>query len=221
MKTFQALAALLEYPTEALANAIDEIEAVLKSERLLEPSEIDALQPLMREIAHGDLLEAQERYVETFDRGRAASLNLFEHVHGESRDRGQAMIDLKQLYGARGLELTARQLPDYLPVMLEYLALGSPEEARSMLSDCAHILQSIGSALSRRGSAYAAVLRALERYAGADAVEASANAAAEDDLTPEAVDRAWAEEPVSFLGGGCPSAASPLYTLPIAKGMRP
>src|SRR5690606_32198569 len=141
MRTFKALAALLEYPNRELIDALGEIETVLEEEQLLNESDRNAMRALIRALADGDLLDLQAAYVDTFDRGRATSLNLFEHVHGESRDRGQAMLDLKHLYAERGLELSARQLPDYLPALLEYLAPGPADTAPALLRACAHALR--------------------------------------------------------------------------------
>ena len=67
-------------------------------------------------------LEAQAKYDSLFERGRSLSLWLFEHVHGESRDRGQAMVDLMAQYDMAGFEINAKELPDYLPMYLEFLS---------------------------------------------------------------------------------------------------
>lgn len=212
MRTFKALAALLEYPEPALLSALDEITAALAEERLLNEADIAALQPLFAYLGEHDLIEVQEAYVELFDRARAVSLNLFEHIHGETRDRGQAMVDLNALYASQGLVLAARQLPDYLPVFLEYLASRPLDEARQTLAETAHVLEAIGSALAGRRSPYAAVFLALLRLAGEShpeqrlaAAPATSAAAAADD--PEALDREWVEAPVDFLGACAPSAA--------------
>jgi nitrate reductase delta subunit len=126
---------------------------------------------LIDELGDGDLLAVEERYVDLFDRGRALSLHLFEHLHGESRDRGEAMVELKRLYEQAGFDLTARELPDYLPVVLEYLSCRDLPEARDMLVDCAHILATIGRSLVARRSRYAAVLQALLVIAGERPIE--------------------------------------------------
>src|SRR5208282_6135006 len=99
------------------------------------------------------------------------SLHLFEHLHGDSRDRGEAMVDLKRIYERAGFDLSARELPDYLPVVLEYLSCRDLAEARLMLADCAHILTTIGRSLVARRSRYAAVLQALIIIAGADRID--------------------------------------------------
>jgi nitrate reductase delta subunit len=203
--TFKALAALLEYPDAALVEAMPEVEAVLAEESVLEGADRDALAALVRFLRDSDLMDAQEAYVELFDRGRAVSLNLFEHVHGEARDRGQAMVDLKGLYEKNGLELSANQLPDYLPVFLEYLATRPLDEARESLGDVAHILAAIGAGLGRRASPWQAVFRALLRLAGEQSPEKRiAGIAVEDDSSADALDRVWEADPVTFLGSCAP-----------------
>jgi nitrate reductase delta subunit len=122
MIVFRALSALLSYPSEEMRQALPEIAEVIRAASIVAPAERRGLLDLIDELARGDLLTAEERYVDLFDRGRALSLHLFEHLHGESRDRGEAMVELKQLYEKAGFELSARELPDYLPVVLEYLS---------------------------------------------------------------------------------------------------
>ena len=154
MLLFRALSALLSYPSRDMRQALAEIADVVRAAPLLISREQRGLLDLIDELSHGDLLEVEERYVDLFDRGRSLSLHLFEHLHGESRDRGEAMVDLKRIYEQAGFELSARELPDYLPVVLEYLSCRDIAEARAMLADCAHILTTIGRSLIARGSRY-------------------------------------------------------------------
>ncbi|HEX7054450.1 MAG TPA: nitrate reductase molybdenum cofactor assembly chaperone [Burkholderiales bacterium] len=192
LKVLRALSALLTYPRQELLDALPEVQEVLHASSLLSSAEKSKLQGLIAELAHGDLLELEERYVALFDRGRSTSLHLFEHLHGESRDRGSAMADLAQIYAAAGLELAPGELPDYLPALLEYLSCRSLEEARAMLADCAHIVRRIGDALASRGSRYAAVAAAILALAGEKGLDES-KAAAPPDEPP--LDEAWAEAP--------------------------
>ena len=157
----KALGALLTYPDESLVAAAPEVLSVIEGERMLSRQHKAELRELLATLAERDLLFSQEVYVDTFDRGRAASLHLFEHVHGESRDRGMAMVDLRNTYERAGLVLRPGELPDYLPVVLEYLSVLPEQEAREMLVDCAHILRKIGDALAERGSGYSAIPAAL------------------------------------------------------------
>jgi nitrate reductase molybdenum cofactor assembly chaperone NarJ/NarW len=139
-KTFKALSALLSYPTVELQQAVGELRAVIETEALVPAAVRRQLDTLMTDIADGEIYDLQERYGLLFDRTRSLSLHLFEHVHGESRDRGQAMVDLQQLYASKGLHLAATELPDYLPVFLEFLSRQTRSEAHELLTETAHIL---------------------------------------------------------------------------------
>jgi len=195
--------ALLSYPTSEMRAALDEMAGLIERSPLIAPAERPGLLALIASLGEGDLLDAEERYCELFDRGRALSLHLFEHLHGESRDRGTAMVELKQLYRAAGFDLVGNELPDYLPVDLEYLSCRELPEARDMLVDCAHILQVIARALIARQSNYAAVLQALLVIAGEQPVDVAKVPPAKERI--EDLDRAWREEPAF---GGDPQAAA-------------
>ena len=138
-KTFKVLSALLTYPTAELQAAVAEMRAVLDAEALPAAAQPRPARPLLDELATGDLYDLQERYVLLFDRTRSLSLHLFEHVHGESRDRGQAMVDLKAMYESHGLATVTSELPDYLPLFLEFLAtLPQAEACETARPDRAH-----------------------------------------------------------------------------------
>ncbi|PJN95620.1 nitrate reductase molybdenum cofactor assembly chaperone, partial [Amaricoccus sp. HAR-UPW-R2A-40] len=148
--TLKALSALLTYPTADLQAAAPEIGPALAREGLLPPSARKALQPLLDELATRDLMDLQERFVLLFDRSRTLSLNLFEHVHGESRERGQAMVDLLEMYRAGDCEPVGPELPDHLPILLEFLSLRPLTEARETLADAGHVIAVLGDRLERR-----------------------------------------------------------------------
>jgi nitrate reductase molybdenum cofactor assembly chaperone NarJ/NarW len=205
MIVLRALSALLSYPCEDLRRALPEVADAISCSPLIALRERKGLLRLIGDLADGDLLDKEERYVALFDRGRATSLNLFEHLHGESRDRGAAMIELKRLYESAGFELAARELPDYLPVVLEYLSCRNLAEAREMLADCAHILKSIAAALIARDSDYAAVLQGLIVIAGEAPVDA-ASSRSRACKQSEDMDREWVEQPA--FGGTPPEAAA-------------
>jgi nitrate reductase molybdenum cofactor assembly chaperone NarJ/NarW len=200
--TFKALSALLSYPTAELQEAAGEIDGVLRAEKLVARKTCAALAPLLASLDTADLIDLQERYVDLFDKTRRLSLHLFEHVHGESRDRGQAMVDLAALYEKGGLTLAANELPDYLPLFLEYLSTQPVDEARGFLADTLPILSTLDERLSARNSPYAAVFAALRRIAGdrtaSKAIEAPVERP-EDELA--ALDAAWEETAVVFGPG--------------------
>jgi nitrate reductase delta subunit len=217
MIVLRALGALLSYPREEVRQALPEIVDAISSSQLIPPRQRRDLLALIEELRAGDLLEAEERYVELFDRGRAASLHLFEHLHGEDRDRGQAMVDLKRLYEHAGYEMTTRELPDYLPVVLEYLSCRDIRETRELLGDCAHILRRIGESLIARGSSYAAVLQALLIIAGEELIDVAAVPRVKERT--ENLDRDWFEQPA--FGAEPPvSAGSPAPSPPVASTPR-
>jgi nitrate reductase delta subunit len=200
--TFRALGALLAYPDRELVAALPEIRAAVAGERRLGRREQEALGTLVDYLDQRDLLDAQEAYVAMFDRGRRTSLHLFEHVHGDSRDRGTAMLDLRGVYERAGLVFRANELPDYVPAVLEFLSTQPFATAEEMLGDCAHILRALGEALQERESPYAAVfaaLLAMVRQPGLAAAKRGAPAREEKSLDEE-----WVEEPVIFGPAGAP-----------------
>jgi nitrate reductase delta subunit len=211
--TLRILSALLRYPDEAVQQAAPELAGVLAEDGLMSPEQRASLQPLLDALATTDLLDAQERYVGLFDRGRAVSLHLFEHVHGESRDRGQAMVDLRDRYEAHGLEITAKELPDYLPLFLEYLSVLPPAQAAEELAQPGVILSALAQRLEERDTPYAAPMRILADLAGAGG-EAFEIAPADDPDDLAALDAAWEEEQIRFDapaapgGGDCRQAAA-------------
>jgi nitrate reductase delta subunit len=197
----RALARLLDYPTQPLLDHLDELAAAAAAAPV-KAARRDGLQPLLARLAASDLLDAQELYVDTFDRGRRTSLNLFEHVHGDSRDRGQAMVDLLAMYRAAGIEPASDQLPDYLPAFLEFLSLLPAAEAGEQLAEVTHLVRAIGGVLARRGSDYAGAFDLLLALAGEPPL--GADESAEDDTTLAAVDADWVDAPVDFLGAAAP-----------------
>lgn len=202
----RALARLLDYPSEPLLGHLDELSAAL-SDAPVAAARRGAVRPLLGRLAAADLFESQERYIDTFDRGRRTSLNLFEHVHGDSRDRGQAMVDLLEMYRAEGIELATDQLPDYLPAFLEYLSVLPAGRAREQLAEVTHLVRAIGAVLARRASDYAGAFDLLLALAGEPAL--GADDSAEDDTSFAAVDAAWLDAPVDFMGAASPCTATP------------
>jgi nitrate reductase delta subunit len=204
--TLRVLSALLRYPDEAVQQAAPVFSAVLAEDGLLTPDQRAALAPLIERLAHDDLLDAQEAYVVLFDRGRALSLHLFEHVHGESRDRGQAMVDLRDRYEAQGLEIQAKELPDYLPLFLEYLSVLPPAQAAEELAQPGVVLSALAQRLEEKDTPYAAPMRILADLAGAGG-EAFVIAPADDPDDLAALDAAWEEEQVRFDSPVAPGSA--------------
>ncbi len=205
MKTFKVLSALLTYPSAELVDAAADFSAVLSAEALIPGAQRRALDALIEDIATGDVYDLQERYGLLFDRSKTLALYLFEHVHGENRDRGQAMVDLRAMYEKAGLFIAANELPDYLPLFLEFLSTLPVLEARALLADTAHILAALSERLGRRQSPYQAVFDALVAIAQdapqRAAVDALLEAPDTDPMDLVALDAAWEEEEVRFGPG--------------------
>ncbi|MBV6423108.1 MAG: Nitrate reductase molybdenum cofactor assembly chaperone NarJ [Steroidobacteraceae bacterium] len=186
----RALSALLAYPDAELRAGLPDIEAAIRDARRLDARLREELLALTGEIAASDPLDAEGRYVDLFDRGRRTSLNLFEHVHGDGRQRGPAMLDLRQRYLDAGLEPVAGELPDHLPLMLEYLSCRDAVEMRETIGEIAHILRVLGNALLKHGSRYAAVIATVLALGGEKGLDARAPVPPEQDI-----DADWEERP--------------------------
>jgi nitrate reductase molybdenum cofactor assembly chaperone NarJ/NarW len=214
-RSLRVLAALLAYPDAQLRAHLCEMWELLVEEDAVLSSRRAELHVLMNTLQDADPLETEAAYVELFDRGRATSLHLFEHVHGDSRDRGPAMIDLCRTYEAAGLFLTPTELPDYLPTVLEFASTQPAREARAFLGEIVHILNALFGALCKRESAYASVLGALIELAGekAQPVEPAAD---------DALDESWSEPPAfdrcSAKGQARPGQGQPIH---VVRSVRP
>ena len=191
--TLRVLAHLLRYPDAELRAHLDELADALQLEAAVSGHRLAELLALTRRLGTLPVFQVESEYVELFDRGRSTALHLFEHVHGDSRDRGPAMIDLIQTYEQAGLYLGPDELPDHLPVLLEFASTQPPQQAREFLAETAHIVRRIFSALLKRESPYASVLAAVLELAGekAEAVPVPAE---------PPMDESWAEPEVF---GGC------------------
>ncbi|TDT78134.1 respiratory nitrate reductase chaperone NarJ [Litoreibacter halocynthiae] len=210
-RTLKAISLILSYPTRELQEAMPEIGGVLAAESRLTTAARRALRPLVEALSESDIYELQEQYVMLFDRSRTLSLNLFEHVHGESRDRGGAMVSLVETYRDGGFEPVTSELPDHLPVLLEFLATRPADEGQEILADAAHIFDALTERLARRESAYSAVFTALLQLSGAKVDSAAvAELLEQPDVDPndlEALDEIWEESEVLFgpdPNAGCP-----------------
>ncbi len=205
--SLRVLARLLSYPDAQLRGDLIEMRQALLSEKAIASARLDELNTLINALARGNALDNEAEYVEVFDRGRATSLHLFEHVHGDSRDRGPAMIDLAQTYEKAGLFLGPDEMPDYLPVVLEFVSTQPPKEARAFLGEMAHIFNAIFNALQQRNSPYASVLGALLELSGEKAHPVKI-------VADEPLDTSW-EEPVVFDGCSVKGQTKPDQAQPI------
>ncbi|MDM3870374.1 nitrate reductase molybdenum cofactor assembly chaperone [Porticoccus sp. W117] len=204
MQILKIISLLMNYPSAELQAGRDELNAAIAAAKEIPPSSRQQLAALVNRLCDSDLMDAQEIYTSLFDRGRSLSLLLFEHVHGESRDRGQAMVDLMAQYQQAGFEIDVQELPDYIPMYLEYLSTRDDLDARVGLADVSEILAIVSARLQERDSDYHCLFDALLTISGVPVTKAEMSelletAKSEDrDDTPEAIDKLWEEEAVTF-----------------------
>lgn len=224
-ETLKTLSALLTYPTAELQAAVPEMRTALDRESVVPRATRDRIALLLDEIAAGDIYDIQERYVLLFDRTRSLSLHLFEHVHGESRDRGQAMVDLAQLYEKHGLAPSTSELPDFIPLFLEFLSAISEAEARTTLAEAVHIFVALRQRLEKRSSVYASVFAALEGMSeqkpDAEVLDAILANPDDDPNDLAALDAAWKDEEVRFGPGAESGCGTDGLASRIRAGRRP
>lgn len=218
--SLRALALMLGYPDAKLRANLPQLIEAIEAEGAVPAARRLELKALAAELARTDPMEVEARYVETFDRGRATSLHLFEHVHGDSRDRGPAMVDLAQTYQKAGLMMGPDELPDHLCVVMEFASTQPPQLAADFLGEMEHILTAIFSALLKRTSPYATVIAAVLELAGQ-------KVQAVPVVADETMDEAWVE-PMAFdgcstKGQAKPGAPQPIHFVrkaPAAQGVR-
>jgi nitrate reductase delta subunit len=226
MKTLKALAAFLSYPSEEIRAAVPELLSVLDQEGAISKTQCRRIADVCAEWADGDVMDLQEEYVFLFDRTPSLSLHLFEHVHGDSKGRGQALVELDGLYRERGLENASEHTPDYLPMFLEYLSLLPPEEAQENLDGAIDVVAVLCERLKKRESSYAVFLEALQdiasRRPNQEKIKSALAVNAGQGPTDEEMDRSW-EEQFALAdikegeAGGCPMAEEMLARM----GIRP
>lgn len=223
MHILRVISALLAYPGPELKEALPALALAVHEDPRLPAQYRERLLAFIDDLAAEDLTELQSRYVGLFDRGRFLSLHLFEHVHGESRDRGQAMVELIDIYRRHGLELGVRELPDYLPLFLEFVAEVDDDEAWGLFEDAVPVVSLLAARHAERDTAYRPVFEALESLAALPPVDRRAiRQRVREEGEDEALvnpDRIWEEEAVTFLAsqpGGCaPSGSAPGGAQPV------
>ena len=196
MQVLSVISHLLDYPKQEMIPARDELIEVVQQSPLNKQHQAAVIGFIEQRFA-GDLMDWQAEYDGLFERGRALGLWLFEHIHGESRDRGQAMVDLVGQYKQAGLELDKKELPDYIPLFLEFLSSQGDDNARAGLQEVEHIIALLFCRLEKRQSDYAVLLDALLHVAQnqVDLTPIRAQLVTEKrDDTKQAIDKEWEEE---------------------------
>lgn len=234
MKTLKVLGTLLTYPSADLVAALPEFQEILKKEKWLPGESLKALNHLVDWMSGQDLLDLQEEFVALFDRTPSLCLHLFEHVHGDSRDRGQALVDLSGVYRDAGLLINTEEMPDFLPLFLEYLSVIEAEESRQNLGEIANVLGVLAGRLQNRQSPYAAVFEALieaaARKPDEKAVRSALEEAAGNPRSFDELDESW-EEQFAFenslqttgqdMDSGCPKVEEMLARMNLSPDGSP
>ena len=159
---YKILSMLMLYPDVNLKNFCKDLLFVVNNEKnLLENVRSDVIF-FINYLINEDLLFLQQSYVDVFDRQKMYSLYLFEHIHGDSKDRGQAMVDLQNMYLSYGYKIKIYELPDYLPVFLEYLYLIPDKESLYLLGEVINIITVIGTRLKKIDNLYYKLFFVLE-----------------------------------------------------------
>ena len=190
----------VDYSSHANIIIIDkDKKEIFHFEPYIETRGTKQLVEFIRQLTTKDLFDAQERYDLLFDRGRALSLLLFEHVHGESRDRGQAMVDLMNVYKSNGFEVNSSQLPDYIPLYLEFLSEQTPEFIQEWLGDICHIMTMLSERLIDRKCDYSVLFDSLIEVSGVEVdrkeIAEAVSKEVRDD-TVEAIDKEWEDKEI-------------------------
>lgn len=202
IKTYKVLSLLLSYPNDELQKLLPQVENVLKEESLLQEDKTIELVEFCNRFSQLDLTNWQEEYVQLFDYSRSVSLHIFEHIKGDSRDRGQAMVNLMEFYKDSGMHLTTKELPDYIPAFLEFLSTLTPEKAAELLGETVHIMDRINEALSESENYYSSVFQAIISLSAKEPDKAVTREMIKNEK-PLDLDAEYDEEPVTFGGVDC------------------
>jgi len=215
MKILTVLSKLIDYPSETLYEHGNEIANLIRYDTHISGEEKIALLKFVNQRFNNSLLDWQADYDGLFERGRSLSLLIYEHIHGESRDRGQAMVNLLKQYQDAGLDIGVRELPDYIPLFLEFASTQGDEYAKNWLQDIAPILALLCVRLEKRNCNYSVLFSTLVSISEVDINMDNLREQVRDekrDDTKRALDKVWEEEAVTFGGdamnGGCPSNSS-------------
>ncbi|PLX63505.1 nitrate reductase molybdenum cofactor assembly chaperone [Sedimenticola selenatireducens] len=159
MLIYNIMARLLDYPDDELMQNLPGIIDAINQDDDIGPQEKEDLLNLVSWMNMHDLTGLQSQYVQTFDMVPEHDLHLTHHLFGDDRGRGPALIDLSEYYKASGLEVEGKEIPDFLPLILEYVSTLDDLQARVFLGDAAKVLKVIGDNLEKAESPYARILR--------------------------------------------------------------
>jgi len=202
IKTYKVLSLLLSYPNDELQEFLLHVEKELREESLLREDQLRGLAEFCKRFGQLDLTDWQEEYVQLFDYSRSVSLHIFEHIKGDSRDRGQAMVNLMEFYKENGMHLNTRELPDYIPAFLEFLSNLPLEKAAGLLGETVHVMDRINEALSESDNLYSSIFQAIISLSARQPDKTITREMIKNEK-PLDLDAEYEEEPVTFGGEAC------------------
>ena len=202
IKTYKVLSLLLSYPNDELQEFLLHVEKELREESLLREDQLRGLAEFCKRFGQLDLTDWQEEYVQLFDYSRSVSLHIFEHIKGDSRDRGQAMVNLMEFYKENGMHLNTKELPDYIPAFLEFLSSLPLEKAAELLSETVHVMDRINEALSESDNLYSSIFQAIISLSAKQPDKTITKEMIKNEK-PLDLDAEYEEEPVTFGGEAC------------------
>lgn len=203
--TYKILSLLLSYPNNELQSFLPQVEKELRNESLIKESEITKIAKFCNRFNQIDLIDWQEEYVQLFDYSRSVSLHIFEHIKGDSKDRGQAMVNLIDFYKEKGMYLTAKELPDYIPAFLEFLSTLSVTDSAQLLGETVNIMDKISEALCQSKNDYSSIFQAIISLSAKEPNKEITREMIKNEK-PLDLDAEYEEEPVTF--GAAPSCSS-------------
>lgn len=202
IKTYKVLSLLLSYPNDELQEFLLHVEKELREESLLREDQLRGLAEFCKRFGQLDLTDWQEEYVQLFDYSRSVSLHIFEHIKGDSRDRGQAMVNLMEFYKENGMHLNTKELPDYIPAFLEFLSSLPLEKSAGLLGETVHVMDRINEALSESDNLYSSIFQAIISLSARQPDKTITREMIKNEK-PLDLDAEYEEEPVTFGGEAC------------------
>jgi len=199
IKSYKILSLLLSYPNAELQKFLPQAITELQNESLLKPDKVKEIARFASHFGKTELTDWQAEYVQLFDYSRSASLHLFEHIKGDAKERGQAMVDLLEFYTDKGWSLSARELPDYLPALLEFLSLVEVQDAAEILAEPVNIINRIYLALKEKENPYRDILSAVISLSAKQPDEKANELIIQDEESPDP-DADYDEKPIDFSG---------------------
>ena len=161
--SLHVLSVLLHYPDEELFNRIDEIGSAADQSR---PADVEsAVQAFVNELNTHSLIQVQEKYTAVFDIDPATTMNMTYHAFGDNEKRAAALAHLQHNYEQAGWERITGELPDYLPMMLEFLSICPHPEYTGPVWQCLQGMQPLVARLEKKAPVYAALLQPIVRMA--------------------------------------------------------